>query len=574
MVLIIQVWQAASQLATVSQAVAEDKELSAVGQETKVATSFRDWDDNILQTGCLNNNCGVHIVEPSPENSSFKKTGSSSSSLQYCSECGQQTCTACMSGPGSAILFRGSSSRGPPLHMEEITLCKRCAPGLVNDAVLLDRVRVLSSARRRSRVKAAAIGALKVLKSLGSWRTPGSTQEDIQEVLRGETSLADYPYATILTSVQTAEGSEPPQSLLSPWSTRLPATYWRAPEGVTMVEFCVALASPAVVSTIVLLVSPCGFTSQDLPMVDIWYGYMMMDKERKYLGRWNIQEAIEKGGAQHAYGPAEDGKMLRQLRYKLPAPVQCRLIWFKLTLSISSPVVPDFLSFDHSSPPLQSVTPYIHAKRIMVLGKQLLNNEDVGVNPHASERNALRNMLEMAPRFSRLRVQVEERPPGAGGRIVELVALMTSTVAGFRLDAPAAIRYAAKYTMSAFNDGRMLDHALCSCIDDLFVNPAILRIRVRAIQDTRQPVPVGEYMIPIARAGMPLYFDFQAPIVVKALTFELLGDVSAFSDEGDQGDLEGKDSPLALSLSLVNRVRVYRYVSTTELGKWPQLNVV
>lgn len=300
----------------------------------------------------------------------------------------------------------------------------------------------------------------------------------------------------------------------------------------------------------------------------------MMDKERKYLGRWNIQEAIEKGGAQHAYGPAEDGKMLRQLRYKLPAPVQCRLIWFKLTLSISSPVVPDFLSFDHSSPPLQSVTPYIHAKRIMVLGKQLLNNEDVGVNPHASERNALRNMLEMAPRFSRLRVQVEERPPGAGGRIVELVALMTSTVAGFRLDAPAAIRYAAKYTMSAFNDGRMLDHALCSCIDDLFVNPAILRIRVRAIQDTRQPVPVGEYMIPIARAGMPLYFDFQAPIVVKALTFELLGDVSAFSDEGDQGDLEGKDSPLALSLSLVNRVRVYRYVSTTELGKWPQLNVV
>jgi hypothetical protein len=59
---------------------------------------------------------------------------------------------------------------------------------------------------------------------------------------------------------------------------------------------------------------------------------------------------------------------------------------------------------------------------------------------------------------------------------------MTSTVAGFRLDAPAAIRYAAKYTMSAFNDGRMLDHALCSCIDESFVNPAILRIRVRAIQ--------------------------------------------------------------------------------------------
>jgi hypothetical protein len=78
-----------------------------------------------------------------------------------------------------------------------------------------------------------------------------------------------------LVQVQTAEGSEPPQSLLSPWSTRLPATYWRAPEGVTMVEFCVALASPAVVSTIVLLVSPCGFTPQDLPMVSVAMQYSM-----------------------------------------------------------------------------------------------------------------------------------------------------------------------------------------------------------------------------------------------------------------------------------------------------------
>lgn len=96
------------------------------------------------------------------------------------------------------------------------------------------------------------------------------------------------------------------------------------------------------------------------------------------------------------------------------------------------------------------------------------------------------------------------------------------------------------------------------------------------LQDmTAQPMPVGEYLLPIARPGTPLYFDFQVPVAARALTFELIGDISAFHDEGSEyADSESKDSALASSLSLVNRVRIYRYVPTVELGKWPLLNAV
>ena len=96
---------------------------------------------------------------------------------------------------------------------------------------------------------------------------------------------------------------------------------------------------------------------------------------------------------------------------------------------------------------------------------------------------------------------------------------------------------------------------------------------------TLQPKPVGEYLLPIARPGTPLYFDFHSDfhktIPARALIFELIGDISAFHDEGSENaDSESKDSALASSLSLVNRVRIYRYVPTVELGKWPLLNAV
>lgn len=71
----------------------------------------------------------------------------------------------------------------------------------------------------------------------------------------------------VFLQVTTAEGSESAQSLLAPWNAGLPASFWRAPLGVSSVEFCVLLATPALVSSIVLLVSSCGYTRQNIPRV-------------------------------------------------------------------------------------------------------------------------------------------------------------------------------------------------------------------------------------------------------------------------------------------------------------------
>ena len=64
-------------------------------------------------------------------------------------------------------------------------------------------------------------------------------------------------------------------------------------------------------------------------------------------------------------------------------------------------------------------------------------------------------------------VQTEMERATAGGRIVDQwVSPLTPTVAGFRFDAPAAIRLASKYTMSAFNERKNRDQIFSSSIDE------------------------------------------------------------------------------------------------------------
>lgn len=78
-----------------------------------------------------------------------------------------------------------------------------------------------------------------------------------------------------------------------------------------------------------------------------------------------------------------------------------------------------------------------------------------------------------------MQVQIEIEHSRDGGRVVEqVVTPMTPNIAGFRLDAPAAIRHAAKYTMSAVRGELRLDHTLP---DDSFICPATLRIQVMAL---------------------------------------------------------------------------------------------
>jgi hypothetical protein len=78
------------------------------------------------------------------------------------------------------------------------------------------------------------------------------------------------------------------------------------------------------------------------------------------------------------------------------------------------------------------------------------------------------------------------------------------------------------------------------------------------------PVPVGEFLLPTARPGTALYFDFPGPVTARIIIVELVGDVSTCGDEGE-------DDGLA-AFTLKDKIRLYRYALPQEAGKWPQLN--
>lgn len=88
-------------------------------------------------------------------------------------------------------------------------------------------------------------------------------------------------------------------------------------------------------------------------------------------------------------------------------------------------------------------------------------------------------------------------------------------------------------------------------------------------------VTIGEYRLPEARAGTPMYFDFPRQIQTRRISFKLLGDVAAFTDDPSEQDDSGtRISPLASGLSLSNRIKVYYYADPYDLGKWASLAAV
>lgn len=88
-------------------------------------------------------------------------------------------------------------------------------------------------------------------------------------------------------------------------------------------------------------------------------------------------------------------------------------------------------------------------------------------------------------------------------------------------------------------------------------------------------VTIGEYRLPEARAGTSMYFDFPREIQTRRILFKLLGDVAAFIDDPSEQDESGtRVSPLAVGLSLSNRIKVYYYADPYDLGKWASLTAV
>lgn len=114
-----QVRHAAFQLALASQAVAEDEEYAAIGQELVDSGIGGASDDEVVQLACTNPTCGVRYI---PLNmGSIQKAATSpdrNAKLYQCSDCGLPACVACVARPG-----RGGKFRIPT--KEAAILCKR-----------------------------------------------------------------------------------------------------------------------------------------------------------------------------------------------------------------------------------------------------------------------------------------------------------------------------------------------------------------------------------------------------------------------------------------------------------------
>lgn len=95
------------------------------------------------------------------------------------------------------------------------------------------------------------------------------------------------------------------------------------------------------------------------------------------------------------------------------------------------------------------------------------------------------------------------------------------------------------------------------------------------MQESRKPVVVGEYRLPEAKAGTPLYFDFPRQFQADLVVFKLLGDITAFADDvPDQDSTNFRALPLASGLSLSNKIKLYYCADPYELGKLSSLSAI
>lgn len=145
-------------------------------------------------------------------------------------------------------------------------------------------------------------------------------------------------------------------------------------------------------------------------------------------------------------------------------------------------------------------------------------------------------------------------------------------LAGFRLEAFTVIR--PRVTHSPSSDVDIWDTSV-TFLEDRHIFPAVLYIQVSVLQDPSNMITIAEYRLPEVRPGTAMYFDFPRQLHASRISFKLLGDVTAFSDDPSEQDDSGfRSPPLAAGLSLANRIKLYYYCEPYELGKWASLSAV
>lgn len=605
-------------LAILGQTAFEDKVNASIGLEMENNYDIDFWNIGEIGDACIGTKCEVRKEIQTSAVLSSSASSKSSTLLFICTDCKRKACKFCCSGWGASLLA-GSSNKDLKIYGGSVgqsgsshgwkndgasarvssalgrVICKSCCDKVILAALHVDYLRYLASLHRRTRADEAAVKALSHIlghnprKGLNFWKDKKSSKQKLQKLLNGEESLAEFPYANLLYTVETAVGSQPLLSLLAPLGVGEQYSYWRAPPSSSTVEFAVVLGSLSNVSGVTLIVSSCGYSTSDSPTVQIWASNKIHKDERSYMGKWDLNSLVS--SSPYLYGPEKsqsDSDIPRHIMFLFGNPVRCRIIWIVLTLAktgSSSNLKEEFdlLSFDENpfakprshdfSVGTVADDACIHAKRLIVFGSSV-KRENQDILPQNSEIMKMKSSLVKSPQWGRFRVPIESERLTFYDLVLELYISPTAPgLAGFRLDAFSVIRPRNTHSPS-FSDADIWDSSLTG-LESRHIAPAILYIHVSAIQEPRNYVNIGEYRLPELKAGTPMYFDFPHLIHASRINFRLLGDVASFRDDvPDQDDPTQRGMPLASGLSLSNRIKLYYYADPYELGKLASLSAV
>ncbi|KAK8364832.1 hypothetical protein V6Z11_A02G009400 [Gossypium hirsutum] len=594
-------YKVANILALLGQNALEDKTIGAIGLGKIKYNVIDFWNISRIGESCSRRMCEVRVKTKATISSSLMvsyKEGSES--VFMCSQCRRKACRVCCAGGGALLLqnyiLEETNCNGLLSHGSQVdrtanhsvildtVICKKCCHKIILDALALDYVRVLISSRRRARANSAANMALdevmgsSFLDGLPDRSHPYRNQQGVkvlEQLLSGEESLAEFPFASFLHPVETAKDSAPFLSLLTPLDSGSWHSYWKAPLNTTSVDFVIVLDTLSDVKGVILIVSQCGYSEADAPMVQIRVCKKLEREERSFIGKWDVQSLIS--SSPEFYGPEKSGrdnKLPRHIKFPFTNPVRCRIVQITLSLPLlrpgSSSVNFDkdinLLSLDDTPFPQETRRssfeaamprdPCLHAKRIVIAGSPA--NEEIGLrSSQSTDQINYINRLNQTPQL-RFKVPIEaERLMYHDLVLEQYLPPSLPLLAGFQLDAFNAIKPRITHLLSS--DADILDISITS-LEDRHISPAVLCIQVSAIQEGKgsNMVPIAEYRLPETKPGTPMFFDFPKQIQTRRICFKLVGDVSAFVDDTTEQDGSGfRASPASLSLS--NKIKLYHY---------------
>ncbi|CAH2042891.1 unnamed protein product [Thlaspi arvense] len=494
----------ANTLAMLGQASTEDSTTASIGLEPIDGSVIDFW--NIARMGKA---VQVHAEAGIAANASPSLASSVSSQSSFlCYQCERKVCKICCAGRGALLLegytsnmassYSGGSNQGGSVHGSSVDaslnrsttldgfICKLCCHPIVLDALTLDYVRVLVSIRRSARAEIAvhrAVGHVIGFPSRDFLKRNQSLDRQesaraLRQLLNGEESLAEFPFASFLHSVETAAVSAPYLSLLTPLDPGLKPSYWRAPPGASHVEFVIVLGDLSDVSGVILLVSPCGYSMADAPtqsfswfrremgrqlpavffviircriLCKIWASNKIHKEERSCMGKWDMRSMITSSSELSGPENLSEKAVPRHIKFAFRNPVRCRIIWIMLSLQ------------------------KLNSSR----GSPVRKDMDLASSQGSDQINS-RSWLERVPQLNRFKVPVEaERLTDNDLVLEQYLSPASPLLAGFRLDGFSAIRPRA--THSPPSDVNLWDSS-STFLDNRQITPAVLYIQVSAFQ--------------------------------------------------------------------------------------------